>query len=134
MTVNELVELTVEPLTVTDIAPDVATVGTMTDRRVRDAAVTVAARPLMVTVLLLGIASNALPLSTTVEPTGPAAGAKPLRASVAELRTIPTMFPTASNVYSTTVPGAAHPNGTPHISSSAESALLETDFQLRGTT
>jgi len=53
-----------------------ALAGTTTVNEVVDAPVTVAATPPKVTVLLAGVALNAVPVITTVEPTGADAGEK----------------------------------------------------------
>ena len=96
MTLNDVAETAVVALTVTDTVPVVAPFGTTIVSRVRVADVTVATVPPMLTVLFGDVTSKPLPVTTRVEPTGPAAGEKPLTASVVELRTMPTMFPTAS--------------------------------------
>jgi hypothetical protein len=71
VTVNELVEVTVTPFTVTEIAPEVAPLGTVTTSCVAVADVTVAVTPLIVTVLSDTVVLKLVPVITIDEPTAP---------------------------------------------------------------
>ena len=64
--------------TVTLMSPVVAPAGTITCRLVAVAEVTVAAMPLILTVLLDGVGSKLVPVIATVVPTGPPVGENPL--------------------------------------------------------
>ncbi len=67
-TVNDDVLVTVTPLTVTAISPDVAPAGTTTVSWVAVAAITVAVVPLMVTMLFASVVLKLVPVITIDEP------------------------------------------------------------------
>lgn len=71
VTVNEVVDVTVTPLTVTAINPDVAPVGISTVSCVAVAAMTVAVTPLMVTVLFEAVVLKFVPVIINVDPGAP---------------------------------------------------------------
>jgi len=71
VTVKLLAEVTVTPLTVTAITPDVALLGTVTTSCVAVADTTVATTPLIVTVLEEVVVLKPVPVITIVEPAEP---------------------------------------------------------------
>jgi hypothetical protein len=82
VTTLKLVALdTVTPLTVTEMGPVVAPVGTVVEIDPADEALTDAAVPLKVTVLLPGVVLNPAPVIVTAVPTDPLVGLKLVIAS-----------------------------------------------------
>jgi hypothetical protein len=82
---------------VTEMAPVVVPTGTVATMLVAVDEMTVAAVPLKLTALLLGVVLNPVPVSVTVVPTGPCRGLKSMmEAAVDGKREIPMRFPTAS--------------------------------------
>jgi hypothetical protein len=82
---------------VTEMVPVVVPTGTAVTMLVAVDDTTVAAVPLKLTALLLGVALNPVPVRVTVVPTGPCRGLKSMmEAEVDGKREIPRRFPTAS--------------------------------------
>ena len=73
---NAVALMPVAPLTVTDITPVVAPAGTVVVILVAELAVTTAAMPLNVTILLAGDELKFAPVMVTVVPMGPLVGVK----------------------------------------------------------